>query len=67
MFFAGLEIPEFTGLVHGASRQQTFVWVEADCDDLSLVPCEGMDAVASICVPDLGSLVEGTSCDSITT
>ena len=54
-----LDVPQLGGVVHGACGYQEAVWVEAEADDLHLMPFERVFHLAVVGVPNLGCAVKG--------
>ena len=54
-------VPQLSGMVHGASSHQEAVWVEAQTHNLHLVTFESVHHLPIVGVPNFGCLVERPS------
>ena len=67
MLFPCLQIPKFSGVIHGAGGQQAFMWIKGNSDNLILMSCECIDELSSLCVPKFGCFIKGPGSNSIST
>ena len=57
-FLACLDVPQLSGVVHGASGDEHTVRVEREADDLHLVAFECMVELTSVRIPNLCFAIE---------